>query len=503
MLAMTGRARLVRSVDLSVGCAIGAFLMRGAGCTWNDITDREFDASVERTRSRPDPFGAGHCQRCAGLADGIQALLVLCHPSHLQHNAILLGIAVAGLPVAVYPFAKAVHLVAAGVSGHRLQLGGASGLDGPYRQASAGRRSSSIYGGIAWTLFYDTIYAHQDTEDDALIGVKSTARLFGEDTDPDGCVGFMVLPRSPCWAGRHAGHAGATTFRCIALSCWPWAEPGPWAGTCTWQMRHLWTLEDPERLHDAVPLEPRCRPAALCHFSPSPCSFDCNSGTLRPTTHLGNNNYIASPAMRLSAVIFGISASFRRGGYFVSLIAASFCRHGLSRNTSRSLPCVTRWTTNDMIWSEVDANGLQVFLSPAPLPARRQPLSRPCRLPATVVDAARVIDQMERRRQRQGHRATANFPSKSCAMKAGISLIGLIPAATDRDRPAVADLRDNFADGSGSSSTCSKSADYHTARRPGRKRWITAVAVAEISCRARKISVAAGRVKDHRNGRQR
>lgn len=162
-----------------VGCAIGAFLMRGAGCTWNDISDRHIDGAVARTRSRPIPSGQVSV-RGAVVWMGIQALISLAILLTYNGTALVLGI-LALVPVAIYPFAKRFTWwpqVFLGVAfnwgallawaAHSDSLSWAAGL--------------AYLAGISWTLFYDTIYAHQDTEDDALIGVKSTARLFGKKT---------------------------------------------------------------------------------------------------------------------------------------------------------------------------------------------------------------------------------------------------------------------------------------------------------------------------------
>ena len=164
---------------IAVGCAMGAWLMRGAGCTWNDITDRNFDGKVERTRSRPIPSGQVSV-RGAVIWMCTQSLLAFCILLTFNTAAIVLGI-VALLPVAIYPFAKRftwwpqVFLGLAFNWGALLAWTAHSGqLEAP---------AVVLYmAGIAWTLFYDTIYAHQDTEDDALIGIKSTARLFGDKT---------------------------------------------------------------------------------------------------------------------------------------------------------------------------------------------------------------------------------------------------------------------------------------------------------------------------------
>ncbi|MFN6977019.1 MAG: 4-hydroxybenzoate octaprenyltransferase [Gemmobacter sp.] len=161
------------------GCGMGAFLMRGAGCTWNDITDRDFDGRVARTRSRPIPSGQVTVRQAAVwmVAQALAAAVILFtfHPV-----AIALGVGSLVL-VAVYPFAKRFTWWP------QLFLGLAFnwGVLVAYA-AHAGQVGLPAVllwlAGIVWTLFYDTIYAHQDREDDALIGVRSTARLFGTQT---------------------------------------------------------------------------------------------------------------------------------------------------------------------------------------------------------------------------------------------------------------------------------------------------------------------------------
>ena len=162
-----------------LGCAIGAFLMRGAGCTWNDITDRHIDGSVRRTASRPIPSGAVTVkQALAWLA--VQALVALAILLTFNSAAILLGL-ISLLPVCIYPFAKRFTWWPQAFLGLAFNWGALLAWT-----AHSGRLewpAVVLYlAGIAWTLFYDTIYAHQDAEDDALIGVKSTARLFGDDS---------------------------------------------------------------------------------------------------------------------------------------------------------------------------------------------------------------------------------------------------------------------------------------------------------------------------------
>jgi 4-hydroxybenzoate polyprenyltransferase len=172
-----------RAWDLWIvaGCALGAFLMRGAGCTWNDITDREFDAAVARTRSRPIPSGQVTVRQ-AYLWMLVQALLAALILFTYNRATIGLGIASLGL-VAIYPFAKRFTWWPQVFLGLAFNWGAL--LAWAAHTGSLGLAALLLYAaGIAWTLFYDTIYAHQDKEDDALIGVKSTARLFGARTKP-------------------------------------------------------------------------------------------------------------------------------------------------------------------------------------------------------------------------------------------------------------------------------------------------------------------------------
>ncbi len=176
-------------VWIAIACAIGAFLMRGAGCTWNDITDREFDAQVARTKSRPIPSGQVTARQ-AGIWMVIQALVAFGILLTFNKFAIMLGIA-SLLPVAIYPFAKRFTWWPQVFLGIAFNWGALLGWAAHY--GSLDWPAFVLYlSGIAWTLFYDTIYAHQDKEDDALIGVKSTARLF-EDKTPRALFVFFAI----------------------------------------------------------------------------------------------------------------------------------------------------------------------------------------------------------------------------------------------------------------------------------------------------------------------
>src|SRR5438552_11894241 len=158
---------------------IGAFVMRGAGCTWNDITDRDLDAMVERTRSRPIPAGQVSVPQASAflVAQALVGLAVL-----LQFNrfAIMTGIASLVI-VAVYPFMKRITWWPQIVLGLAFSWGALMGFAVTLERIDL--TALVLYAGsIAWVIGYDTIYAHQDAEDDALIGIKSTARLFGDRT---------------------------------------------------------------------------------------------------------------------------------------------------------------------------------------------------------------------------------------------------------------------------------------------------------------------------------
>ncbi len=164
---------------LAVSCGLGAFLMRGAGCTWNDITDRHIDAAVARTKSRPLPSGAVTVRGAVVwmVAQALVAAVILFSYNWL---AVGLGIASLGL-VAIYPFAKRFTWWPQVFLGLAFNWGAV--LVFAAHQGRVDGASVALYAaGIAWTLYYDTIYAHQDKDDDALIGVKSTARLFGDNS---------------------------------------------------------------------------------------------------------------------------------------------------------------------------------------------------------------------------------------------------------------------------------------------------------------------------------
>jgi 4-hydroxybenzoate polyprenyltransferase len=158
---------------------IGAFVMRGAGCTWNDITDRDLDAKVERTRSRPIPAGQVSVRQAFAFLV-VQALIGLAVLLQFNRFAVMTGVASLVI-VAVYPFMKRITWWPQIVLGLAFSWGALMGFAVTFGRIDA--TALVLYAGsIAWVIGYDTIYAHQDAEDDALIGIKSTALLFGART---------------------------------------------------------------------------------------------------------------------------------------------------------------------------------------------------------------------------------------------------------------------------------------------------------------------------------
>ena len=153
--------------------------MRGAGCTYNDIVDEDIDRKVERTRSRPLPSGqVGKRQAWAFLV--IQSLIGLAVLLQFNRFAVLTGIASLAV-VAIYPFMKRITNWPQLVLGLAFSWGALMGWAAAFGDLDA--PALLLYAGsVLWVIGYDTIYAHQDKEDDAIVGVRSTARLFGDNT---------------------------------------------------------------------------------------------------------------------------------------------------------------------------------------------------------------------------------------------------------------------------------------------------------------------------------
>ena len=209
---------------------IGAFAMRGAGCTWNDLVDRDLDGRVERTRSRPIPSGQVTVAQATMfmVAQALVGFLVL-----IQFNRFTVATGIASLlVVVVYPFMKRITYWPQIFLGLAFSWGALMGWP-----AAFGRLdwpAVVLYAGsILWVIGYDTIYAHQDRDDDLLIGIKSTALLFGERTPTmlaTFYVGAIVLIAA---AGFMAGGGIMFTMGIVAF-----------AAHLAWQVARL-DIDDP------------------------------------------------------------------------------------------------------------------------------------------------------------------------------------------------------------------------------------------------------------------
>jgi 4-hydroxybenzoate polyprenyltransferase len=222
---------------IALGCAAGSFLMRGAGCTWNDITDRHIDAQVARTRSRPLPSGQVSVRQ-ATVWMTAQAALAATILFSYNWTSVALGIA-ALIPVLIYPFAKRFTWWPQAFLGIAFNWGALFAWTA--HQGTLNAPAIVLYAaGIAWTLFYDTIYAHQDRDDDALIGVKSTARLFGTNTLP-WLRAFLVVTVSLAGIAIVLALINASVIA-MAISL-----AGVWAfgWHLAWQLRRL-NIDDPD-----------------------------------------------------------------------------------------------------------------------------------------------------------------------------------------------------------------------------------------------------------------
>jgi 4-hydroxybenzoate polyprenyltransferase len=209
---------------------VGAFAMRGAGCTWNDIVDRDLDGRVERTRSRPIPSGQVSVAQAAGflVLQAVVGLIVL-----LQFNRFAIAAGIVSLAVvAIYPFMKRFTYWPQIGLGLAFSWGALMGW-----AAAFGRLDLPAYllyaGSIAWVIGYDTVYAHQDREDDALIGIKSTALLFGARTKPALVVFYAA---AVMLLGLAAWTAGAGAVLTIGLAAF--------AAHLAWQVARL-DIADP------------------------------------------------------------------------------------------------------------------------------------------------------------------------------------------------------------------------------------------------------------------
>lgn len=221
----------LRTLWIMIGCALGAWLMRGAGCTWNDISDRNFDGRVERTKSRPIPSGQVTVKQAA-IWMGLQAFVAFGILLSFGKLAILLGV-LSLVPVVIYPFAKRFTWWPQVFLGIAFNWGAILAY-----AAVSGRLTTAPFffylAGISWTIFYDTIYAHQDKEDDAMIGIKSTARLFGTNT-AQWLRRFLVITVVLLGAGAVEALSERSVLALVVALGAPWAI----GLHMTWQLTKL------------------------------------------------------------------------------------------------------------------------------------------------------------------------------------------------------------------------------------------------------------------------
>ena len=175
----TGLIPLSQTLYVSAIFGVGAIVMRGAGCTYNDIVDRDYDGKVERSRNRPLPAGQVTVKQ-AWVFLIVQCLIGLCVLLQFNMQTLILGV-LSLAPIAIYPFMKRFTWwpqLFLGIAFNWGVLMGYAALAGKLSGAAGLVYIAAIF----WTVGYDTIYAHQDREDDALIGLKSSAIRLGEKT---------------------------------------------------------------------------------------------------------------------------------------------------------------------------------------------------------------------------------------------------------------------------------------------------------------------------------
>lgn len=214
LLAQDAAGQTIPNLWYMLLFAIGAFVMRGAGCTHNDIVDADYDGRVARTASRPIPSGQVSKRQAFAFAV-LLCLIGLIVLLQFNWTTVILG-ASSLLLVAVYPFAKRYTNWPQLVLGLTFKWGALVGWT-----SISGKLSWTmlvLYAGcIAWTIAYDTIYAHQDKEDDAMIGLKSTALHFGAETPRWLTLFYGLALVLWVWAGWLAG-AQVGFYAAIALS---------------------------------------------------------------------------------------------------------------------------------------------------------------------------------------------------------------------------------------------------------------------------------------------
>lgn len=216
--------------------AVGALLMRSAGCVVNDLWDQRLDAAVDRTKDRPLPKGeVTQRQALAFLA----ALLVPAFLILLCFNLFTVVLGLLSVPlVAAYPLMKRVTWWPQAFLGLTFSWGALMGFAAA--EGELGAAAFLLYvGGILWTLAYDTIYAHQDREDDALAGIRSTARLFGERSGK--YVAWFYAGALLCiLAAKYTAFPSVMTPLLLAAPAW-----------MAWHILSRWDMNDAQSCLDA------------------------------------------------------------------------------------------------------------------------------------------------------------------------------------------------------------------------------------------------------------
>lgn len=250
MAAYSTGASVMDAASMIALFGTGALIMRGAGCTINDLWDRDIDDKVERTKIRPITSGAISPKQAIAFL-GVQLTAGLAVLTQLNMYSILLGASSLSL-VVTYPLMKRVTYWPQTVLGLAFNWGallGWSAMTGALDLSVAG----PLYlGGVCWTLVYDTIYAHQDKKDDIKVGVKSTALRFGEKTPQwlsgfstafiglTAVAGYMNGQGLPFYAISVLGTASHLAWQLKtvnyndAASCWSKFKSNTWAGAILW-----------------------------------------------------------------------------------------------------------------------------------------------------------------------------------------------------------------------------------------------------------------------------
>lgn len=219
-------------MDLIVLFAVGSVIMRGAGCVFNDIVDRDLDKKVARTRNRPLAAGT------ISLAGAWMFLFLLCGSGllilvQLDIAAIALGLMSVGL-IALYPFMKRITWWPQLFLGLTFNWGALMG----YAAFAGSLKMEAVILYVAcmfWTLGYDTIYAHQDREDDAMAGIKSSALRLGQLTRPAVSLFYAIAGLGLLGAALTSGLNWPTYFLIL-----------PGLAHLIWQIRHL-DIDNPDQ----------------------------------------------------------------------------------------------------------------------------------------------------------------------------------------------------------------------------------------------------------------